>query len=1084
MADCLPFRMPRTLHELGLSTPMDAIPLERELRWVSALVLSDLDRIKKFVALSRAFHNCYLRGDDDGVRRALDEIEAVNGWSLWLLRARIVALQAAGGLATQKKAVGEWIEAMPQHCQLAYIVHYLSVRNEPSVNTTRFVTTMSRRIARPEMQADLVSHLQYALIAPPSLLRGSASAVLRQSAAYSLVDAYEALLVVSRSCVLMNEERSVAASVLNALKGAKDERVLPLLWLNSTSVSVPERAPVDEAAEHYLRGRYLQALELASQHLRSQNDCPNSTLVAVRSAALLGNTKAFQGLPAPLSRLLDRAVSVLLKSSTALDDLAEVRRYCMNFSGTALSGTLHALTAEATRDTPAGDVDGGAGHAALLAEPSAARALTLTNDLAAEYRARIRHDRVSSRLLGIVGSDGEEVSLVARADHQLWEACRRLGMGEFGRAMELSLPKVGHSVSLLDREAARLVANILLRSGKALDAIRLVVARCLDDVSSYDMLPIGAAAHLAATMDGENAGEIALPLVLDLYRHLVDADLDSERVFAFSEFLAARGVTRPSELGKSPEPSRNEFLHFLRFVCVERVMARSGLFQSSEEVAKERLAICRRLIELDEGGAAGYRVEMGALLRRLQIERGLREVEQSKIYVDQAGVRRSLSTEMTELFARYDALRAGAPPTKLVILLAIRKEGERDVTAVEFGIPKNETTDLLRTMLVRIMDEFASNPDHGLNKYLSVRVRHGTLAAHLRRCVEAHGLITRRGAGSPDYARNDRWLQRIDQRSPLGDMMSKRLSSFSRAYDDLIAGINGRLQLRSADNDGLFDFSLTTRSVAEVVAALAAAKTVDEFFDRTFQKLDELLDRNLLSVRRYINEVAKPEAIALLDALGNDLSIMSAQQSVDLGELLHEIRTASTELKVDFDALGAWFSRAANLANEPFTLENPIQIAEQLVRVGTTEFAVEGPTELFGEVRVMNGALFSFFVDVFLILFDNVARHSRVSPPRAVLALELAASSLLITVTNRVAPDGRDSDAAKRVENARVAMTRADSSPIAREGGSGLPKLNTLLAYDIGGAQVDHFGFKGDEFEVEFSLPSQEFVNVPKDSVG
>jgi hypothetical protein len=44
------------------------------------------------------------------------------------------------------------------------------------------------------------------------------------------------------------------------------------------------------------------------------------------------------------------------------------------------------------------------------------------------------------------------------------------------------------------------------------------------------------------------------------------------------------------------------------------------------------------------------------------------------------------------------------------------------------------------------LQEFLTNPDHGLDCYLSMRIRHGTLAGQLRTPLEVEHLITQRRA--------------------------------------------------------------------------------------------------------------------------------------------------------------------------------------------------------------------------------------------------------------------------------------------------------------------------------------------------
>src|SRR5258708_14750554 len=131
----------------------------------------------------------------------------------------------------------------------------------------------------------------------------------------------------------------------------------------------------------------------------------------------------------------------------------------------------------------------------------------------------------------------------------------------------------------------------------------------------------------------------------------------------------------------------------------------------------------------------------------------------------------------------------------------------------------------------------------------------------------------------------------------------------------------------------------------------------------------------------------KRGALALLDDLLSDCERF--QEVTDAGDLLHAIRTTATELKAEFERLATWFVRAEDVANEPFALEDAIQIAEETVRTRETDFVAEvtftGPLTA---IRLQDGRLLASCVDIFFILFENVVRHSGATTPHAAVHLD------------------------------------------------------------------------------------------------
>ncbi len=111
-------------------------------------------------------------------------------------------------------------------------------------------------------------------------------------------------------------------------------------------------------------------------------------------------------------------------------------------------------------------------------------------------------------------------------------------------------------------------------------------------------------------------------------------------------------------------------------------------------------------------------------------------------------------------------------------------------------------------MVSLVLTEFPLSTTHGLDCYLSMRVRHGTLSGQLRSPLEEQHLITQRESGSQEYKPNEYWPNRLPEVSPeRRSKVEERLSTFSKSYDDFIDRIANKLiQIRSKDKpEGLFD---------------------------------------------------------------------------------------------------------------------------------------------------------------------------------------------------------------------------------------------------------------------------------------
>ena len=215
------------------------------------------------------------------------------------------------------------------------------------------------------------------------------------------------------------------------------------------------------------------------------------------------------------------------------------------------------------------------------------------------------------------------------------------------------------------RWATRFVCHSLLSLGRAKDCADYLVAMYLDERGWHDVLPIADAAAAVKLAGHRSWGEGLSPSILfELHRKHIDASYESACTLSFVAFLDAHGMARPSSVGQLRDQLDHKMLvYFLRFVCVDTTMERSGLFPGSTALLEERMAVCRLLVELDPDGSPDYHAEVKELARRLMVKKRLAEVEHTRIFVDIDSIRRNVIDDLTESYNRYTALcRESAPP--------------------------------------------------------------------------------------------------------------------------------------------------------------------------------------------------------------------------------------------------------------------------------------------------------------------------------------------------------------------------------------------------------------------------------------
>jgi hypothetical protein len=262
-----------------------------------------------------------------------------------------------------------------------------------------------------------------------------------------------------------------------------------------------------------------------------------------------------------------------------------------------------------------------------------------------------------------------------------------------------------------------------------------------------------------------------------------------------------------------------------------------------------------------------------------------------------------------------------------------------------------------------------------------------------------------------------------------------------------------------------------------------ADATFDEFLTFTIDKVfGAMLDQDLERARVLIRSVLRPNAEGMLQKLADDVyRILPAGSDM---ELVDAIRAANTELQNALDRVTAWFYRTDTVMDEPFTINEAILISAETVRAVSPQFSVEGPGQ-DADWAQARGQLLNPFVDVFILIFQNIVRHAGLESPSAVVSLSPSAdrTSISITVTNQVSPEAATPEAKARVLKIKADMEGADHVKfISREGGTGFHKLKKILTHDIEPNAVVDFGFvEGDRFLVEFRLRTTEVPFADED---
>ena len=184
---------------------------------------------------------------------------------------------------------------------------------------------------------------------------------------------------------------------------------------------------------------------------------------------------------------------------------------------------------------------------------------------------------------------------------------------------------------------------------------------------------------------------------LPIFYTIVSVD-ENETHIAFEQFNLQAGVEKPSELLNSFSDFDNDkIIFYLKYTCNPEILKHSIFITGSKERLEERLAIAQFLREKDTNDKPFYDDEIKNIQNILFIQKGLIELDESKIYVNEQGIISNELKDYEAVFQRFKTISKIMENSKFVML----DIAKGNITTVNYSDDKREKESRL---------EYSSNP--------------------------------------------------------------------------------------------------------------------------------------------------------------------------------------------------------------------------------------------------------------------------------------------------------------------------------------------------------------------------------------
>lgn len=333
---------------------------------------------------------------------------------------------------------------------------------------------------------------------------------------------------------------------------------------------------------------------------------------------------------------------------------------------------------------------------------------------------------------------------------------------------------------------------------------------------------------------------ISVPILFYVYYFYICRDKKDDLSIRCDDFFYTNSIKLPSLMKDYDKCGKSKLIFFLRYVCTTDVLSSAICeFKTSKELEKERIDICQLLCNLDKKNENVYEEEIREITQRLMINEELEIIEENRIHVNVDGIKRRIIENYKYDYLSYQ-LKVDERYQKYQRLLEFVKElGKNENNIVIFDDDNSKAENLLKNIVIKIRDAFVSSDEYGLDGYLSLNIRHGTLADELRSPLVNAKLLANYNPNKGIYEVDEKWLNVINNENKEKHII-KAITSFYMETEKIITDLKNKyiqVQTEKKRSEGCFDYCLTDEDFIDISMLAQNTREFEEFLDAMFDYL-------------------------------------------------------------------------------------------------------------------------------------------------------------------------------------------------------------------------------------------------------
>lgn len=425
-------------------------------------------------------------------------------------------------------------------------------------------------------------------------------------------------------------------------------------------------------------------------------------------------------------------------------------------------------------------------------------------------------------------------------------------------------------------------------------------------------------------------------------------------------------------------------IEFLSKICVQHILKRDIILNANGNRADElRVEILKILIDIDERNKKKYYAEIAAITKQKSIKDRIKQINQSRIFVDTDNIKKENESALREDFNRYLAMK---DLDEEIISYDIYSEDyindlKKIVDEINEKIKTNAVYSqkmiILKGIITTITEEFLFNEKYGLNTFLSSRIRHGYCKKQLTTVFQEYNLLSKKKKNnSNEYLINEYWDGILPENADGSVKIKEYLSKFTHNIEKKVEDIKKNwLSIKyREENESILDYTSCVNKCLFIVMD----NIID--FNTFYDEIINFLWKYTLSHFSMLREKIQVELLAFFQ---NELTMLSEKIGyINDTAVKNEVKTIINNINLCKSKIGGTTKEFANVFEKrdvsylDFTMTDLIDTCLEIItklNAGMTSVKLIRKIEDFA---LYKGENFPYFVDAVNILINNALEHS------------------------------------------------------------------------------------------------------------